>query len=172
MRLWQISPETLLKGGIGTLPLLPLTHVTEPELPGLIDDMSLRFQREAPQGDVASLWTATFVLMGLEYRQAITNQLLQGVRSMRESVTYQAILKEGRDAGRAEGRKEGREEGLEKGREEFRRILLAQGAKRFGKPPLKIRKTIETINDPVVFERLAVRLLDVNSWTDLLAELD
>jgi predicted transposase YdaD len=41
-----------------------------------------------------SLWTATFILMGLEYDQAVARQLLRGVRIMKESVTYQAILEE------------------------------------------------------------------------------
>src|SRR5258708_3850408 len=27
IRLWQLAPEVILAGGIGTLPLLPLTHV-------------------------------------------------------------------------------------------------------------------------------------------------
>ncbi|MCY2966364.1 MAG: DUF4351 domain-containing protein [Planctomycetota bacterium] len=80
---------------------------------------------------------------------------------MKESVTYQAILKEGRAAGLEEGREE-----------EARRILLVQGTKRFGKPPVKIRKSIETITELAVFERLAVRLLDVDSWSDLLAGVD
>ena len=173
MRLWEFSPETLLKGGIGTLPLLPLTHVARPDLPRLIREMSSRFQREAKHADVASLWTATYVLMGLEYEQAFAAQLLQGVRSMKESVTYQAILKEGRAEGLEKGLEEGLEKGLEKGREEeARRILLAQGTKRFGKPSTKIRKTIAAITEPVDFERLAVRLLDVESWTDLLAGSD
>ncbi|MCY2962118.1 MAG: hypothetical protein NT069_00450 [Planctomycetota bacterium] len=181
IRLWEFSPESLLEGGIGTLPLLPLTKVARPDLPRLIDEMTSRFQREANHADVASLWTATYVLMGLEYEQAIVSQLLQGVRSMKESVTYQAILKEGRAAGLEEGREvgrelgreEGREEGRERGREEeARRILLVQGTKRFGKPPVKIRRSIATITELAVFERLAVRLLDVNSWTELLAGVD
>jgi len=41
------------------------------------------------------LWTATYVLMGLKYPSAFTEQLLRGVRQMKESVTYQAILAEG-----------------------------------------------------------------------------
>ncbi len=152
MRLWQIPPETLFKGGIGTLPLLPLSQVTRPELPRLIREMSSRFDREAQKSDVDSLWTDTYVLMGLEYEKAFVNQLLRGVRSMKESVTYQAILEEGREEG-------------------SRRMLLALGTKRFGKPPVKIRKAIAAITEPVVLERLAVRLLDVETWNDLLADM-
>ena len=81
---------------------------------------------------------------------------------MKESVTYQAILRE--------GRKEGLEEGLEKGRaEEGRRLLLAQGKKCFGEPSTDVRLAIEAISEPAVFEDLAVRLLDVETWDELLA---
>jgi len=82
---------------------------------------------------------------------------------MKESVTYQAILEEGRE--------EGREKGREEGREEARGILLAQGTKRFGKPSAKHRKTVAAITEPAVFESLATRVLDVESWTELLAGL-
>ena len=155
IRLWQLAPEAILAGGIGTLPLLPLTRVARPDLPRLIREMAKRLHREASHADVDSLWTATYVLMGLEYEEGFASQLLQGVRSMKESVTYQAILKEGR----------------EEGREEARRILLALGAKRFGKPSAKVRRTVATITEPAVFEDLATRLLDVESWADLLGEL-
>ncbi|MFN0054766.1 MAG: DUF4351 domain-containing protein [Planctomycetales bacterium] len=99
---------------------------------------------------------------------------------MRESATYQAILEEGREeglekgraVGREEGLEQGLEQGLEKGREEgrtteARRIVLTLGAKRFGRPSVKVRRTIENIADPVVLERLATRLLDVESWAEL-----
>ncbi|MFN0054668.1 MAG: hypothetical protein ACKV0T_21050 [Planctomycetales bacterium] len=74
---------------------------------------------------------------------------------MRESVTYQAILREGR----------------EEGREEARRILIAMGTKRFGKPTAKVRRAIGEITEAAVFESLATRLLEVESWADLLADV-
>jgi predicted transposase YdaD len=163
IRLWQLEPAAILAGGIGILPLLPLTRVERPELPQLIREMKKRFQRRSGRADIDSLWTATYVLMGLEYEEGFASRLLQGVGTMKESVTYQAILKEGRE--------KGHEEGLEEGREEARRMLLAQGTKRFGKPSSKVRKTIEAIAEPSEFERLGIRLLDVESWADLLAEL-
>jgi len=93
--------------------------------------------------------------MGLEYDQAFTAQLLKGVRSMEESVTYQAIIEEGRVKGRTE---------------EACRILLAMGTKRFGKPSARIRKLIAARTDPAVLEQLATRLLDIDSWDDLLSD--
>ena len=48
----------------------------------------------------AKLWTATCLLMGLRYEKSFASQLLEGVQNMKESTTYQAILREGRDEGR------------------------------------------------------------------------
>ena len=102
--------------------------------------------------------------MGLEYEEGFSRQMLQGVRSMKESVTYQAILEEGRVQGVVVGREEGRAD-------EARRILLSLGTKRFGKPPVKVRRRIALLAESAVLERLATRLLDVESWADLLAGL-
>jgi hypothetical protein len=90
--------------------------------------------------------------MGLEYEKGIARQLLKGVRSMKESVTYQAILEEGRA-------------------DEARRILLTLGTKRFGKASTKHRKAVAAITEPAVLEGLATRLLEVENWTELLAGL-
>ena len=60
---------------------------------------------------------------------------------------------------------------LEEAREEAPRILLAWGTKRFGKPSAKHRKAVAAISELAAFEGLATRSLDVDSWTELLAEL-
>ena len=39
IRLWQLSPEALLEGGLGTLPLAPLTKISRLALPGLIQQI-------------------------------------------------------------------------------------------------------------------------------------
>ncbi|MFN7803305.1 MAG: hypothetical protein ACK5TO_04790 [Planctomycetaceae bacterium] len=92
---------------------------------------------------------------------------------MKESVTYQAILEEGREQGLREGRRKGRKIGREEGRAEAsRRILLVQGTKRFGTPSLKVRRKMTQISDVRVIETLVLRILDAKSWAELLAELD
>lgn len=85
---------------------------------------------------------------------------------MRESVTYQAIL--------AEGREEGREEGALQGRiTEARRILLLQGSKRFGSPSEETLSALDRITQIEQMEQLLALLLDVESWAELLsAELN
>jgi hypothetical protein len=39
VRVWQIPPAMLLEGGLGALPLAPISAVTEAELPGIIERM-------------------------------------------------------------------------------------------------------------------------------------
>jgi hypothetical protein len=69
-----------------------------------------------------------------------------GVRGMKESTTYQAILAE-----------------------EARKLVLRQGTKRFGPPLESWRTTLEEITDLERLENLSERLLDVESWEELLA---
>jgi predicted transposase YdaD len=149
VRLWEQPVEAVLGGGLGTLPLAPLTDVKEPALPGVIARMGQRLGAEANQEEAAKLWVATYVLMGLRYESALIDHLLQGVRAMEESVTYQAILEKGRIRG-------------------HRLSLLRQGQKKFGPPTTEIKAALEAITDSTRLEDLAERLLDVATWEELL----
>ena len=73
---------------------------------------------------------------------------------MRESTTYQAILREGREEGRMDA---------------ARRILLRLGTKRFGDPDATTVATIEAIKDVGRLETMGDRILDgeIQSWDDL-----
>jgi Domain of unknown function (DUF4351) len=73
---------------------------------------------------------------------------------MRESSTYQAVLAEGRAEGRAEG---------------ARRVVLRLGTKRFGPPDRQTRAALDTITDVDRIEQLSERVLEVSSWTEILA---
>ncbi|HEX8203516.1 MAG TPA: hypothetical protein VF590_23775 [Isosphaeraceae bacterium] len=157
-RAWRQTVAAVLEGGLGTLPLAPLADVSAADLPGVIRRMDERLGREAAPPDADMLWTATYLLMGLRYTREFTSQLLQGVRGMRESVTYQAILEEGEAKGRAEGRAE-----------EAKRMLLRVGQKRFGPPGAAILAVIEAIAEPERAEALTERALDVSGWEELLA---
>ncbi len=131
------------------------------------------------------------MLMGLTYSDELIDRLLEGVQSMKESVTYQKILGEGRAEGlaqgideglakglvegRAEGRVEGRAEGRAEGRvegraEEARRILRRLGTRRFGKPDTHIEAALDAIADLERLEQLSDRVLEVKTWDELLAQ--
>jgi hypothetical protein len=70
------------------------------------------------------------------------------------------------DEHRAEARMEGR---LEDRLEAAREILLEQGKEKFGKAPTKKQQAeLAAVTDLPRLKRLSVRLLDVDSWDDLL----
>jgi predicted transposase YdaD len=79
----------------------------------------------------------------------------QGIQTMRESSTYQAILREGRQEGRVEGEQ---------------KLLLRQGTKRFGNPNATTVAAIEAVRDIDRLENLGERILDpgIRDWDELL----
>jgi predicted transposase YdaD len=159
LRVWERPVEELLTGNLATLPLAPIAQVSSADLPAVIRRMDERFDREADPREIGDLWAATYLLMGLVYPENVAKALVQGVRKMKESATYQAILREGKAEGKAEGKVE-----------EAQRILLRLGRKRFGQAKAGIRAKIETITDLDRLERLADRVLDARSWNEWIAE--
>src|SRR5262245_37232117 len=125
LRVWQVPPELLLRG-LGTLPLAPIGAVTEADLPGIITAMDRRLSGRRWRRRAEEIWSATYLLMGLRWPRDVTQVLLRGVRSMRESVTYQAILEEGREEGKEMGKAEG-------ALAEAKKLLRLLGESRFGR---------------------------------------
>jgi hypothetical protein len=123
--------------------------VTEQELPGIIARMKNRLSAPGLPPAVKDLWTATYILMGLRYEQALVNHLLQGVIEMEESVTYQAILEKGELRGAY-------------------KTLLLLGTDRFGAPSVDVRTALEAINDPAKVEGIGLRVSKVSTWEELL----
>jgi len=151
-------------GGLSLLPLAPLANISASDLPQLVSRMSERFNTESDSPErERELWTATYVLMGLKYAPEVTNSVLKGVRQMKESSTYQFILSEGEAKGRVEGRVEGRAE-------EARSLILRLGRKRFGELSRERAERLAAITDPDQLDRMAERLLDVETWDELLQE--
>jgi hypothetical protein len=153
LRVWRVSSEKWLAGGLGLVPLAPLGDVRPDELPAVITQMKRRLGREVPPSVAAELWSAAYILMGLRYEQALVQKLLQGVMAMKESVTYQAILEEGRLKGELE---------------EARKVLLLQGRSRFGEPSAEALAAVNGLTDVQKLEELTVRLLQATTWHDLL----
>ena len=159
VRVWQLSPETFLSGGLGILPLAPLSAVVETELPGVIRRMDDRIRTEAAPGEAGALWTAADVLMGLRYPRQLVTELLQGVHGMRihgieESVTYQAIVEEGEIKGMLRARQDD---------------ILRLGRRRFGAPTPDTEMALRGVADPERLARLLDALQDVSNWNELLA---
>ncbi|HZV07631.1 MAG TPA: hypothetical protein VE999_21270 [Gemmataceae bacterium] len=154
IRLWQMPVERLLASGLGTLPLavlgqMPAGREPDEALPAVIAQLVQRIDGEAPPEQGPILLTASFVLTGLRVSQQRVLELFQGVRKMRDSTAYQAILDEGRA-------------------EEARRLLLRLGRKHLGNPDAAVEVTVRAITDVERLELLAERVTDVASWQDLL----
>jgi predicted transposase YdaD len=158
IRLWQMPVEQLLASGLGTLPLavlgqMPGGQTPDEALPEVIARLVQRIEEEAPLEQGPILLTASFVLTGLRVSQQRVLELFQGVRKMRESTAYQAIL----DEGRAEGRTE-----------EARELVIRLGRKRWGEPEATIASAIKAINNRERLESMAERINEVAGWQDLL----
>lgn len=167
IRVWELPVEKVLSAGPSVLPLAPMSDVQRDQLPMVIERMEERFTAMADRTSIGDLWTATKVLMGLRYDKIFTEQLLQGVRAMKESVTYQAIVEEGVQKGEREGVRKGVQIGKV---QEVRQVLLRIGGKRFQSPPNPEQlQELEAMTDIAHLENLAERVLDVHNWSELLA---
>jgi predicted transposase YdaD len=150
IRVWELPVETVLQAGISILPLAPISAVREDELPAVIERMGHRFATVADRTEVAELWTATGVLLGMRYAGPFVESLLRGVREMEESTFYQSIMAKGR-------------------LQEARRLLLRVGEDRFGVAPTPEQQAgIEALADAGRIEELVVRAAHVDSWAELL----
>jgi len=157
IRLWEIPAEGLLNSALATAPLavlgkLPEALGLEDALAAVIKQLAQRLQQEAAGEQAERLLTAAYILTGLRLKAPDeVRQLFRGVSiAMRESVTYQAILEEGRI-------------------EELHRTILRQGRVRFGEADEVTRRDIEAIQDIEILEDLSVRLIEASSWAELLA---
>jgi len=158
VRAWQQPVDQVLAGGIGTLPLAPISDVAPEALPGVIRSMEDRLRTEATESDARTLWMSTYLLMGLRYSSEFASQLLRGVRDMEESTKYQAIIAKGEARGEARGKVA-----------EARRMLLLFGGDKLGAPSESQAELIDSIHDVERLESLAKRIQRANSWDELLA---
>jgi hypothetical protein len=167
VRVWEIKPELLLAGGIGTLALAPISAASANDLPAVIDAMKSRLDAELSAQASREVWVAARILTGLRYSPEIVRALFGEVRLMEESTTYQEIIEKGIEKGVAKGI----QAGIETGRAlEARDVLLRQGRKRLGNPDPVAMTLLDSIGDHSRLEALMDRLLDgsVKSWGELL----
>ena len=159
IRLWERPADDLLRGDVGALPLAPLGKLPEgigleAGLAGVIQQVIERLNREAAPEQMRRLVTASFVLTGLRVPRQTARQLFQGVRAMRDSDTYMAIIDEGREIGHVE---------------EIKKMIFRLGQKSWGIPDESVKTSLAAINDLDRLEFLFDRIRDVKSWQELLA---
>lgn len=133
IRVWQMPVETFLTGGLGTLPLAPVSAVAERDLPAVVGRIGARLAQEATPEQGIVLEAATVLLTGLRLPADKVIELYQGANFMsiiEDSSVYQMIL----DKGKREG-----------AIEELRKTLLRQGQRRFGLPDQSTREALAAI---------------------------
>jgi hypothetical protein len=154
VRLWERSVETFLNGALGTLPFavlgtLPEGVSTVDALTAVAQRLIERIEREASADQGRKLLTAAFLLTGLRVTRTVARQAFRGVRKMRDSDTYLAILDEGRE-------------------EEAKEGIVRLGKKRFGPVEEPMLVQLNGITDLERLHRIHDRLLDATDWQDLL----
>lgn len=157
VRVWELTTDEVLAAGPGAWPLLPLVGpANRDRLEALVREIEPRVEERIPPAEAGSFWTTMYLLAGLRYRSDVAATLLSGVRQMKDSTTYQAILEEGREEGRAD---------------EARRILRAMGVRRWGKPSASVSRKLRSssVNE---LERMIERLDLAKSWDDVIAGND
>jgi predicted transposase/invertase (TIGR01784 family) len=167
IRLWE-QPITNFLEFTGMLPFAILVNDGDKER--LLQDIAQKIDEIPEQKTRQIIGAATYVLAGLVLDKNIIKQILRR-DIMRESVTYQEILEEGRLEGEVKGRKEGevkgRKEGEIKGRKQgLLTIILRLLTRKFGNLPPKMHTRIARLQIPRL-ESLAEAILDFESVSDL-----
>ncbi|MCE9564123.1 MAG: hypothetical protein K8U57_18930 [Planctomycetes bacterium] len=153
VRVWELPADDLLKAGIGLTPLAllgkpPKGQSRQEALPQQVERIVDRARAEAgPRaGEVV---TAAFILAGMHTAPDIVRTIFQGVTAMIESSAFQVI------------------EDWAKERH-MREILLKQGTIKFGAPTEDQAAKLAAIDNLPRLDRLAERLIKVDSWEALL----
>ena len=149
IRVWHLPVEPLLSGGLGLLPLAPISAVSEAELPAVVNRMKERLGKPKARSLAPRVWDATYILLGMRYSMALADRLLEDAMIWEHSATYQGLIQKGR-------------------LEALRKILRLQGSEKFGAPDARISAAIDSITDEERLEHLGLRVLHASGWEELL----
>jgi hypothetical protein len=153
VRVWEQPAEDFLTGGVGLMPLAVLARppaglTREQALPEQVRRVAGRAEAEAP-GDASDLVFSAFLLAGMHLPKNRARDIFTRVLQMHESSTYQWVIEQGELL-------------------RSHKMLLKMGKVKFGQPTPDQANKLRAIEDLDRLERLAVRLLRVDSWDALL----
>jgi predicted transposase YdaD len=148
VRVWQLDPERLLSGGIGTLALAPVSAVPEGQVQRVIRRMKSRLSGPQAPKKAKDILAAAYVLLGLRYSDQVAHALFEEILGMEESSTYQAIVQKGRA-------------------DEARTMVLLVGEARFGPADDATRAAINAMSDLDQLHELGVRLAKGAGWQEV-----
>jgi predicted transposase YdaD len=150
IRVWQLPVEQLLTGGAGTMALAPISAVPQGDVREVIRRLKERLTGPKAPRRAADVLAATYVLLGLRYSDEFANAIFEEVLGMEESSTYRAIVRRGRLEGE-------------------RHIVMLLGEAKLGPPDAAARAAIEGVTETAELEELGLRLVNAESWQELLA---
>ena len=108
VRAWQWEIEAILAGGVGLLPLAPLSARELDDVPIIIERLKERIDPSAVAAEISEFWTSAAIMAGLRFPWELIKHCFEGITAMRESSTIQAFIEEGRQKGLEEGGGRGR----------------------------------------------------------------
>ncbi|NJL98048.1 MAG: Rpn family recombination-promoting nuclease/putative transposase [Synechococcaceae cyanobacterium SM2_3_2] len=111
IRLWEVDPQQLHQWP-GLLPLVVLCQTEDPV--AVLRKVQLALESIADPQERANVTAATAVLAGLKLKRALIEQIL-GSTLMKESVIYQAWVKEAEERGEQRGIQTGIQTGIQAG---------------------------------------------------------
>jgi predicted transposase/invertase (TIGR01784 family) len=178
IRLWEQTPTNFLDCA-GMIPFAILANNSNKEQ--LLKEIAQKVDQIPDLNTRRTIAAATYVLAGLVLKEDIIKQILRR-NIMRKSVTYQAILQEGRQEGELKGRQmgelkgqegelKGRQMGELKGRQVGRKqglitIVLRLLAHKFRTLPPNVHAQVVQLKIARL-ESLAEAILDFESLADL-----
>jgi hypothetical protein len=153
VRVWELPAEEFLRGGLGLLPLAVLARPPSGQsraeaLPSQAERIIARARAEAGQR-ASEVVTAAFILGGMHASPDVIRKIFEGAITMIESSAFQVI------------------EDLANERL-LRGLLLKMGTVKFGRPTDEQAARLAGIDKLDRLDRLAVRLIKVDSWDALL----
>ncbi len=142
IRVWELNADELLAGGLGALPLALLTNDARGRIGELVDRLDRRL-REPGVDEIKrrTIMTSSYILLGLRYDEEVFHNAFQRVSGMKESSSYQYILREGRQEGQQEGQLQ-----------TLRETLLDILSDRFGQVPIELVAEVAIATDPLLLK--------------------
>ena len=175
IRLWEQTPDKFLAHA-GMIPFAILVSSNDKEQ--LLREIAQKIDQIPELNTRKTIAAATYVLAGLVLEENIVKQILRR-DIMRDSVTYQAILQEGRQEGEIKGRQEGEIKGRKQGEIKGRKqgeikgrkqglitIVLRLLTHKFGNLPPNVHTQVMRLKIARL-ESLAEAILDFESLADL-----
>ena len=149
VRLWEMPVGPFLEGPLAILPLAPLADHTGIGLTAVANEIGRRLHNEGDFANGDRIVTMISIMMKLRYDAMTTEEFIRSIPDVEEYPGFKMFLVRGQNR-------------------EAKTLLLRVGRKKFGPLTLTQESAINEIFDLARLEALCEKLLDVNTWDDLL----